>query len=147
MTDAGRQGRPSDSVLTAQRLLAVCVALVIAVTTSSSGQTPAIVNSPATDATRAFNAGQFDAIEGLLRSATDERSLVLRARAHIARGRYAEAEKLIEGVVASAPAGDAALELGQLYLYLGRRPEGTRRSRISCAQASGRRCRPGASRR
>ena len=61
-----------------------------------------------------------------MRSATDERSLVLRARAHIARGRYAEAEKLLQGVVASAPAGDAALELGQLQLYLGRRQEGTR---------------------
>ena len=125
MMDAGVQGRPPDRVLTAQRLLAVCVALVIAVTTSSSGQTPAL-STPPTDATRAFNSGQFDAVEGLLRSATDERSLVLRARAHIARGRYAEAEKLLQGVVASAPAGDAALELGQLQLYLGRRQEGTR---------------------
>jgi len=125
MMDAGVQGRPPDRVLTAQRLLAVCVALVIAVTTSSSGQTPAL-SAPPTDATRAFNSGQFDAVEGLLRSATDERSLVLRARAHIARGRYAEAEKLLQGVVASAPAGDAALELGQLQLYLGRRQEGTR---------------------
>ena len=124
MIAAGEQGRPPDRVVTAQRLLAVCVALVIAVTTSSSGQTPAL-NTP-TDATRAFNSGQFDAVEGLLRSATDERSLVLRARAHIARGRYAEAEKLLQGVVASAPAGDAALELGQLQLYLGRRQEGTR---------------------
>ena len=90
MIAAGEQGRPPDRVVTAQRLLAVCVALVIAVTTSSSGQTPAL-NTP-TDATRAFNSGQFDAVEGLLRSATDERSLVLRARAHIARGRYAEAD-------------------------------------------------------
>jgi tetratricopeptide (TPR) repeat protein len=124
MMDVGVQGRPPDRVLTAQRLLAVCVALVIAVTTSSSGQTPAGPSAPATDATRAFNSGQFDAVEGLLRSATDERSIVLRARAHIARGRYAEAEKLLQGVVASAPASDAALELGQLQLYLGRRQEG-----------------------
>ena len=126
MMDAGVQSKPSDRVVTAQRLLSVCVALVIAVTTSSSGQTPAGPNGPATDATRAFNSGQFDAVEGLLRSATDERSFVLRARAHIARGRYAEAEKLLQGVVASAPTGDAALELGRLQLYLGRRQEGTR---------------------
>ena len=126
MIAAGEHGRPADRVLTAQRLLAACVAFVIAVTTSSSGQTPPALSSPATEAARAFNTGQFDAIEGLLRSATDERSLVLRARAHIARGRYAEAEKLLQGVVATAPAGDAALELGRLYLYLGRRQEGTR---------------------
>src|SRR5688572_29183300 len=54
MTAAGVHGRPPDRVLTAQRLLAVCVAFVIAVTTASSGQTPAVVSSPATEADRAF---------------------------------------------------------------------------------------------
>ncbi|MBF8299802.1 MAG: tetratricopeptide repeat protein [Acidobacteria bacterium] len=121
-----RQEGPSSRVLTRQRLLAVCAALLVAVTTSSSGQTPAVDNSPAAAAARALNAGQFDQVETLLRSATDERSIVLRARAAIARGRYTDAEKLLAGIVSSAPAGDAALELGQLYLYLGRRDEGAR---------------------
>jgi tetratricopeptide (TPR) repeat protein len=76
-------------------------------------------------AARAFNVGQYDQIEALLGTASDERSTVLRARAHIARGRYAEAEKLLAGRAAAAPAGDAALELGLLQLYLGR-PDGTR---------------------
>ena len=62
----------------------------------------------------------------MLSSATDERSVVLRAQAHVARGRYSDAEKLLGAVTASAPAGDAALELGLLQLYLGRRPDGTR---------------------
>ncbi|MBI2828865.1 MAG: tetratricopeptide repeat protein [Acidobacteria bacterium] len=124
MADQRVQERPTARVLTRRRLLAVCAALLVAVTTSSSGQTPAVDSSPA--AARAFNLGQFDQVETLLRSATDERSIVLRARGAIARGRHTEAEKLLTGTVSSAPAGDAALELGQLYLYLGRREEGTR---------------------
>jgi tetratricopeptide (TPR) repeat protein len=45
---------------------------------------------------------------------------VLRARAHIARGRYPEAEKLLAGAASSNSGGDAALELGLLQHYLGR---------------------------
>jgi tetratricopeptide (TPR) repeat protein len=116
----------STRILTRQRLLAVCAAMLVAVTTSSSGQTPAVDNSPAAIASRAFNAGQFDQVDAALQSASDERSIVLRAKAAIARGRYPDAEKLLTGVVASSPVGDSALELGQLYLYLGRRAEGAR---------------------
>src|SRR5690606_11473948 len=52
--------------------------------------------------------------------------IAIRARAHIARGRYAEAEQLLTGPAASAPGGDAALELGLLHLKLGRRDQGSR---------------------
>ncbi|MGH9253949.1 MAG: tetratricopeptide repeat protein [Vicinamibacterales bacterium] len=117
---------PRSPVLTGRQFCAVCAALLIAITTSSSGQTPAADTSPAAVASRAFNLGQYDDIDSLLRSATDERSAVMRARAHIARGRYGEAEKLLAGFAVSSPAGDAALELGLLQLYLGRRQEGTR---------------------
>jgi tetratricopeptide (TPR) repeat protein len=112
--------------MTRQRLLLVCAAVLVALTSSSSGQTPAVDNSPAAVAARALNAGEFDKVDAALAAATDERSIVLRARAAIARGRYADAEKLLTGVVASSPAGDAALELGQLYVYLGRRADGLR---------------------
>ncbi|MBI3048729.1 MAG: tetratricopeptide repeat protein [Acidobacteria bacterium] len=122
-----RDGRTPPAVLLPwQRLVAVCMALLVAVSASSSGQTPAADTSPAGLATRALNAGQYDEVEKLLSAATDERSIVLRARAHIARGRYAEAEKLLTGRAAANPAGDAALELGQLQLYLGRRADGSR---------------------
>ena len=126
MTDERDGWTPRAAILTWQRFFAVCAALSIALATSSSGQTPAGDDSPAAAATRALNAGQYDEIERLLASATDERSVVLRARAHVARGRYAEAEKVLTGRVAANPGGDAALELGLLQLYLGRRPEGTR---------------------
>jgi tetratricopeptide (TPR) repeat protein len=99
---------------------------LVAVSTSSSGQTPAADTSPAAAAARALNAGQYDEIERLLASATDERSTVLRARAHIARGRHGEAEKLLGGRAAANPGGDAALELGLLQTYLGRRQDATR---------------------
>jgi len=136
MTHA-RDGRtPRAAVLTWQRFTAVCAALSIAIATSSSGQTPAVDSSPAAAATRAFNAGQYDEIERLLAAATDERSVVLRARAHIARGRYAEAEKLLIPRATANGAGDAALELGLLQLYLGRRQEGTRTLQLVLTRGS-----------
>ena len=61
-----------------------------------------------------------------LTSANTSRVFVMRARAHIARGRYQEAEKLLTPAVAAAPGSDAALELGLLQVYLGRRDEATR---------------------
>ena len=48
------------------------------------------------------------------------------ARKAFDTGRYADAEKLLAGPAASAPGSDAALELGRLQLYLGRKAEGTR---------------------
>jgi tetratricopeptide (TPR) repeat protein len=116
---------PRARVLTGRRFFAVCAAVLVAISNSSSGQTPAEDNSPVAAAARALNLGQYDQIEKLLGSATDERSVVLRARAHIARGRYAEAEKLLSGFAVSSPAGDAVLELGLLHRYLGRQ-EGAR---------------------
>jgi tetratricopeptide (TPR) repeat protein len=103
----------------------ICAALLCVVATAS-GQTPAIDTSPAGQAARALSLGQFDRVDSMLGSATDERSIVLRARSAIARGRYTDAEQWLTGIVSSAPAGDAALELGRLYLYLGRREEGGR---------------------
>lgn len=117
---------PQSPVLTGRQFCAVCAALLIAITTSSSGQTPAVDTSPVAAAGRAFNAGQYDQVEDLLQSVNGEASAVLRARAHVARGRYGEAEKLLAGFAGTSPAGDAALELGSLQLYLGRRPQGVR---------------------
>ena len=57
------RSRPPARVLTRQRLLAVCAALLIAVTTSSSGQTPAIDNSPAAVGGSSPQRGQFDQVD------------------------------------------------------------------------------------
>jgi tetratricopeptide (TPR) repeat protein len=73
-----------------------------------------------------LNLGRYDEVESQLRGATDAPSVALRARAAIALGRYAEAEKLLTGPAAAQPASDAALELGRLQLYIGKRTDGIR---------------------
>lgn len=82
--------------------------------------------TPADAAVRALDTGDFDEVDRILGKATDSRSIAIRARAAIARGRYADAEKLLSGPASSEPGSDAALELGLLQLYLGRRAEGNR---------------------
>jgi tetratricopeptide (TPR) repeat protein len=127
---------PQSPVLTGRQFCAVCAALLIAITTSSSGQTPAVDTSPLAAAGRALNAGQYDQVEDLLQSVNGEPSVVLRARAHIARGRYGDAEKLLTGLAGTSPAGDAALELGLLQLYLGRRPQAVRTLEVVLTRGS-----------
>jgi uncharacterized protein HemY len=73
---------------------------------------PPAAATPADAALKALNAGQYDEVERLLRSATDARSVAIRARADIERGRYAEAEKTLTPVASAQPGSDAALELG-----------------------------------
>src|SRR5918993_5757970 len=48
---------------------------------------------------------------------------VVKARAAISRGQYAEAEALLKPLVARTPDGEAALELGLFYEMMGRRDE------------------------
>jgi tetratricopeptide (TPR) repeat protein len=113
-------------MLTFQRLAAVSAALLISLSAVSSGQTRAPAPAAPDPASRAFNAGQYEQVDTLLRSATDPKSVALRARAAIARGKYAEAETMLAGPAAASPGSDAALELGLLQIYLGRRTEGAR---------------------
>ncbi|MBI3263754.1 MAG: tetratricopeptide repeat protein, partial [Acidobacteria bacterium] len=77
-------------------------------------------------ATRALNEGRYEEVDALLKASADPRSAALRARALIARGRYADAESLLQRPVADSPAGDAALELGVLQFKLGRRAEASK---------------------
>jgi cellulose synthase operon protein C len=117
------------SLLTVRHAL-FCALVLLAVAQMPSAQgrpaAQAQPSAPPDPVMRAFNAGQFDEVERLLGTATDPRSVAIRARALIARGRYAEAEKTLAPVAAAQPTSDAALELGLLHIYLGRRPEGTR---------------------
>jgi tetratricopeptide (TPR) repeat protein len=87
---------------------------------------PAPARAPADPAARALNLGHYDEVERLLRDRTDPKSVALRARAMIARGRYADAEKLLTPAATAAPTSDAALELGLLEQYVGRRADARR---------------------
>ena len=104
------------------------VAVLVLSATLPSAQTaqPPVPLTPADQAAQALNAGRYDEVDGLLKGATDNRSTTLRARAAIARGRYADAEKLLAPAAAASPASDAALELGLLQQYLGRRQDARR---------------------
>jgi tetratricopeptide (TPR) repeat protein len=97
----------------------------------------AATTTPADAALKALNAGQFDEVDTLLRTATDPRSVAIRARAEIARGRYAEAEKMLAPVATAQPGSDAALELGLLQMQLGRRNDAVRTLKLIVARVDG----------
>jgi hypothetical protein len=75
---------------------------------------------------KALRGGRYDEVETLGKASTDQAITVMRAQALIARGEYASAEQLLTPLAAAGPNGDAALELGLLQMYLGRRSEGRR---------------------
>ncbi|MGH9174117.1 MAG: tetratricopeptide repeat protein, partial [Vicinamibacterales bacterium] len=85
------------------------------------------VSSARAAAEKAFRAGRYDEVETLTQSGGSDDALIsLRAKALIARGEYAKAESLLTAPVAASPASAAALELGLLQWYLGRRSEARR---------------------
>ena len=98
--------------------------LLVVVARPSASQSGAALRAAAE---KALRAGQYDEVERLTQEAgADEGLVALRARALIARGEYAQAEELLRAPAASAPASDAALELGLLQWRLGRRSEARR---------------------
>lgn len=115
--------------LSGRRAFIAGAALVVAGAWLVYGQTQraaAQTGTPAEQALRALNLGRYEEVDPLLQGLTDAGSAALRARALIARGRYADAEKLLAGPAGAEPGSDAALELGLLQLYLGRRAAGER---------------------
>jgi tetratricopeptide (TPR) repeat protein len=100
--------------------------LFIVIATLVGAQVRQGTDSGIDTARKALNLGQYDRVAMLLGASTDPRAVALRARIDIDHGRYAEAEKLLAGPAASAPGSDAALELGRLQLYVGKKAEGTR---------------------
>jgi cellulose synthase operon protein C len=109
---------------------ACVVAAVLATTFSASSAQSSAAQSAVqarAAAERALMSGRYADVEQLTAAhPTDEVLIVFRARALIARGEYAAAEKVLTPAAATSPAGDAALELGLLQLSLGRRSEGRR---------------------
>src|SRR5436189_3731081 len=108
-----------------KKLLIAC-ALLIAIAALVRAQVRPGVDSTLDAARKALNLGQYDQVAKLLATSTDPRAIALRARIDIDHGRYAEAERLMAAPAAGAPGSDAALELGRLQLYVGKKVEGTR---------------------
>ena len=99
--------------------------LLVAMPAMTAAQAPA--PSPATSdargaAARALDRGRYDDVHSLVSAfSTDQTAAVLRARAYVAVGKYADAEKVLQPAVVENPIGDAAVELGILQRMLGRR--------------------------
>jgi tetratricopeptide (TPR) repeat protein len=106
---------------------AVILALLATTFSASSWQTSAQPGAQSrVAAERALAAGRYDEVDRLTAGSTDAALAVLRARALIARGDYSTAEQILTPLAAAAPGGNAALELGLLQFYLGRRSEARR---------------------
>jgi len=84
-------------------------------------RTPALL-APLQLANKALVEGKYDDIDAITDKLDprDPNVVAVRARAAIARGRYAQAEAALRAVVGRAPTSEAALELGLLQLMLGR---------------------------
>jgi tetratricopeptide (TPR) repeat protein len=122
--------QPPQRLFTVRRVLGLSAVVVLLGTLpyAQTRQAPAAARpaTPADNALQALNRGQYAEVDQILGTAADARSLAIRARALIERGRYPEAEKLLTPLAGSQPGSDAALELGRLQLYLGRRADGLR---------------------
>jgi tetratricopeptide (TPR) repeat protein len=112
--------------MTTARRSAFVFALLLTAGAISSSQTRPPVETGVDGAARALNFGRFEQVESLLRDSKDPRAIVIRAQADMQRGKYAEAEALLAPAAAADGGGDAALELGLLQLYLGKKAEGKR---------------------
>ena len=114
-----------------KRFVFTCALLVACVIAgpaghAQSGITPSLA-AARNAAERSLRAGRFDEVDTAAAAfPKDEILAVLRAQALIAKGEYAKAEPLLQPFATEKPTGDAALELGLLQLYLGRRGEARR---------------------
>jgi tetratricopeptide (TPR) repeat protein len=105
--------------------LVVSVGFILGVTvlgTTVAAQVARRSQPPLQQATRALLEGRYDEVEGLADQigANDATAAALKARALVARGRYADAETLLRAAATRQPASVAALELGLLSKKLGR---------------------------
>src|SRR5262245_22873654 len=118
----GRSGSPT--VRYASVTLLVAALLLLAIPMFSTAQAPrrAATVRPFQELTRALNEGRYDEVATLADKldARDPNVVAAKARALVARGKYAEADALLRPVAGRAPTSEAALELGLLQQMLGR---------------------------
>jgi tetratricopeptide (TPR) repeat protein len=119
-TAVGWSGLPPSRRLS---VFLLCAALAIfALPTFGTAQAPRRANQGLQAVARALIEGRYDDVDALADKldTKDPAVVALKARAAIARGRYAQAESMLRPVAVRAPASEAALELGLLQKTLGR---------------------------
>jgi tetratricopeptide (TPR) repeat protein len=105
---------------------AALLVIVLLSSVSAHAQQPGVAAAREA-AQKAFAAGKYEEAASLTEVfAKDESMIVLRAQTFIVRGDYERALTLLQPVVVENPGGEAALELGLLQRYLGRRGEARR---------------------
>src|SRR3954468_21778292 len=87
--------------------------------TAQAPRRPVQADTPYRAALRALNEGRYDDVDAIAEK-LDPNIVAVKARAAIARGRYADAETLLRPVASRVPSSEAALELGLLQQMLGR---------------------------
>jgi len=113
-----RSGRHVTALLAGWLLMASVAPLAVA----QPAVQPAAPNDARAAAARALDTGRYDEVHTLVAAlAPDPIVAVLRARAFVAVGKYADAEKVLQPAASESPLSDAAVELGVLQRMLGRR--------------------------
>ena len=108
-------------------LLTLAVALTAFTLTPRVTAEQATAVASRTNAEKSFRAGRYDEVATFAQTfPKDETIAVYHALGVAARGDYAKAEAILQPFAAASPSGEAALELGLLQLYTGRRAEGRR---------------------
>src|SRR5215467_5234708 len=119
---------PSRAVSISALALAVaiplCAVLVMAQTQRRAAAPPPAPKpaTPVEAATRALLEGRFDEVDSIADKLDmrDPNVVALKARAAMERGRYADAEAMLQPVVARVPTSEAALQLGLMQKQLSR---------------------------
>jgi tetratricopeptide (TPR) repeat protein len=102
--------------------LSIALVLLVLPIVTATAQGPRRPSTPMQAAFRAFLEGRYDEVETLTANldTADPDVIAVKARAAIARGRYAQAEAMLRPAVPLAPTSEAALQLGLLLQMLGR---------------------------
>ena len=110
------------SALVAAVAAPLCAVLVIAQTQRRAAAPPPAPKpaTPIEAATRALLEGRFDEVDSLVEklNAADPNVVALKARAAMERGRYDDAEALLQPVAMRLPTSEAALQLGLMQKLL-----------------------------
>jgi tetratricopeptide (TPR) repeat protein len=117
---------PSRALLIAALVAAVAVplcAVLVVAQTQRRAAAPPPAPKPATPieaATRALLEGRFDEVDSITDKLDlrDPNVVALKARAAMERGRYGDAEAMLQPVVARVPTSEAALQLGLMQKLL-----------------------------
>jgi len=126
------------SALVAAIAVPLCAVLVVAQTPRKPAGRPPAPATPFEAATRAFIEGRYDDVDAQTSrlDARDPDVIALKARADIERGRYADAEALLQPVALRAQTSEAALQLGLLQKMLDRPAAGQTLEHVAALASS-----------